>query len=398
MHFKSHIKASVLPTVIVVCTLMLLIVFSLLSYSEIGALMQERAMFKKNCQADIESAFILYENYPDVVGEIRLYDSIPSSSVVISHKMWGLYEAVSVTHTAGETDKTNLMGLQSEPNSKTLYYANGSTPLTITGATNLIGDVAIPSGGVIYGRSGATFFSGATIDKNRITLSENRLPASHSDREREINVLLESDYSTAQPLLGGDSLNVNFYNTKPLIVSCRGTLNGELLGNIVVRGDEVKIDPLAKLTNVLIAARKVIVGEKFRGNVQIFASDTIIVEKNAVLEYPSGIYASKYIELKDGSIVNGYVIENSNDGNDVSKPNYRQSRLAKVRGLVYLKGNAMLQGIVSGMTYGEKAVYYSPQGYWKDMLLDFTTLQNEDTAHPIWLSEKRERKKIVWLD
>ncbi len=116
------------------------------------------------------------------------------------------------------------------------------------------------------------------------------------------------------------------------------------------------------------------------------------------MEYPSGIYASKYIELKDGSIVNGYVIENSNDGNDVSKPNYRQSRLAKVRGLVYLKGNAMLQGIVSGMTYVEKAVYYSPQGYWKDMLLDFTTLQNEDTAHPIWLSEKRERKKIVWLD
>jgi hypothetical protein len=125
--------------------------------------------------------------------------------------------------------------------------------------------------------------------------------------------------------------------------------------------------------------------------------DSINIEENVRLDYPSGLYSEKYIGIGDGTQVNGYAIVNLKDEPNVRNANYEQSRLATVRGLVYVSGIAQLQGIVSGTVFLGKAVYYSPRGYYENMIYDATVLENSEMAAPLWLGGPPERKEAKWV-
>ena len=47
-----------------------------------------------------------------------------------------------------------------------------------------------------------------------------------------------------------------------------------------------------------------------------------------------------------------------------------------------------------------QAVYFSPQGYYKDMLYDVTLLENSATAQPLWHggAEAVRRKEAVCVE
>ena len=79
---------------------------------------------------------------------------------------------------------------------------------------------------------------------------------------------------------------------------------------------------------------------------------------------------------------------------------YRQSRTARVRGLLHADGAAQVQGIVAGCAELRQAVYFSPQGYYKDMLYDVTLLENSATAQPLWHggAEAVRRKEAVCVE
>lgn len=53
---------------------------------------------------------------------------------------------------------------------------------------------------------------------------------------------------------------------------------------------------------------------------------------------------------------------------------------------------AQVQGVVSGCAVLQQAVYFSPQGYYKDMLYDVTLLENPVTAQPLWLPAVRRKE------
>lgn len=65
---------------------------------------------------------------------------------------------------------------------------------------------------------------------------------------------------------------------------------------------------------------------------------------------------------------------------------YRQARTARVRGLLYVDGRGPRAGIVAGQAVLRQAVYFAAQGYYKDMLHDFTLLENHATAQPLWFA------------
>ena len=79
---------------------------------------------------------------------------------------------------------------------------------------------------------------------------------------------------------------------------------------------------------------------------------------------------------------------------------YRQSRTARVRGLLHADGAAQVQGIVAGCAELRQVVYFSPQGYYKDMLYDLTLLENSATAQPLWHggAETVRRKEAVCVE
>jgi len=60
---------------------------------------------------------------------------------------------------------------------------------------------------------------------------------------------------------------------------------------------------------------------------------------------------------------------------------------------------AHVQGIVAGCAVLRRAVYFAPQGYYKDMFYDCTLLGNPETALPIGLGTGTERRKeAVWVE
>lgn len=132
----------------------------------------------------------------------------------------------------------------------------------------------------------------------------------------------------------------------------------------------------------------------------LFARDTVVVEPCAVLEYPSGICAGRYAELGDRATADGYVIVRDTVRHKKMAASYRQSRTARVRGLLHADGAAQVQGIVAGCAELRQVVYFSPQGYYKDMLYDLTLLENSATAQPLWHggAETVRRKEAVCVE
>lgn len=121
-----------------------------------------------------------------------------------------------------------------------------------------------------------------------------------------------------------------------------------------------------------------------------------MVEPGVVMEYPSGLYAGEYAELGEGATLDGYVIVRDTARRTRVTANYRQSRTARLRGMLYVDGVAQVQGVLCGRALLRRAVYFSPEGYYEDMVYDLTLLENPLTGHPRWLAaDKRERRKEV---
>ncbi len=367
MKRPAHIPGAVLPTVMVVSTLLALTVLAVISLWEADFLYFSRHNYKTMVRTHIASGFTLYAEYPDEVmsgldgdSMFVLYDSIPHSRIGISRTPHGLYEKVTIASHDGRDSVSKILGLHTLcPDDFVLYCPDHGSSVTLAGKTHLKGCVCIPEIGIVYGQIGADFFRGDEIPPAMMTPSENELPSPSA----EALAIVE--------------------------------------GLMALATEEIEIDDMTELSDTVIVARKVRIAEGFSGSVQIFASDSITVAANVTLDYPSGLYSEKHVTLGEGSTVNGYVIVAplDSDETDVMQAGYVQSRKGRVRGLVYVDGMAQIQGIVSGVAMLSRPVYYSPSGYYENMFYDLTILENTRMAWPLWLEESgARRKEIKWLD
>jgi len=171
---------------------------------------------------------------------------------------------------------------------------------------------------------------------------------------------------------------------------------------IVLVGDEVVIDSTCRLQNILVVGRTVHIGDGFRGTAQLFATDTVLIGRQVTLGYPSGVFVARenpgrYAEIGPKSRVEGYVIVDGDGRPEVRRTNYRQERTAVVRGLLWADGAAQVQGIVSGCLVANQLAYYTPEGYYEDLLYDMTLLENPAAAYPLWGTTRYRRKEAAWV-
>jgi hypothetical protein len=400
---KSQLKADSLPLAIVVSVVMLLVVMGVLLLWEIDFLHFSQQNFMRQQQADIKSTFTLYNNYPSIIEEsqdsafVQLYDSIASSQMLVEREQWGLYELVSVSSANRKAHQTCIIGLDSVyKNDISFYYQENKSTLTLTGKTIFDGKVSLPAKGIIYGQMKSVFFNGKKVENSKITVSK-ELPSANSNIKKYVDNLF-SFQNVEETVIADSSIYVNFYNNpvRYLSAGSNETAFYSLKGKIILTGDEITISSDSRLSDIIVVASKVTVNKKFEGALQIFSRDTVIVEEDVKMNYPSGVFSKKYIKIGDNTQINGYVIVDSDDKMNVRKANYIQSRLAKVRGLLYIRGAAQVQGIISGNAYLERAVFYSPQGYYNDMIYDATVLENSETAYPFWFNSSQKRKIIKW--
>lgn len=398
---KPYLRGAVLPTVVVITLVMLTAMLGLLALWEQEQHLFARAQRLRQARADVESAVTLYRLHPDDEaltdsGGYRLYDSLPRSQVFVRWEAWGLYELLHVAAADSLAATCRILGLASEHH-RTLCYADNRAAVTLAGNTLLQGVLHLPQRGLTYGRMGADFYRGEPVSREAVKSSAPTLPSPDPEALRRIERLFTANGSREVP----DSLAVSFRDSTLVLQLGTAEVGGcTLRGRILLAGDEVRIDSTCRLEQPLVAARKITVGRGARIAAQLFARETLVVEPRAVLEYPSGVWSGRYAELGDRAAVDGYVVVRDTAVHRKMTASYRQARTARVRGMLYVDGVAQVQGIVAGQMLLKQAVYFSPQGYYKDMLYDVTLLENAVTAQPLWLagSASQRRKEAVCAD
>ncbi len=401
-----YLRGSVLPTVVVVSVVLLTAMLGLVALWEQQTLLFVRGQRLRQARADVESAYTLYGLHPDdpaltAPDGYLLYDSLPQSRVFLRAEPWGLYEAVHCTTVDSLVAACRIFGVRPEA-AQTLYYADNRAAVTLAGRTRLQGRLHLPQNGLVYGRMGSDFYCGEEIPHTAIRRSEPTLPAYSAAAAERLGALLTMTQRLPQRDDLPDSLSVSFRrdSTAVFCVGSAEIADCVLRGRILLAAEELRIDSTCRMEHPLIAARKIVVGAGTRITAQLFARDTIVVEQRAVLEYPSGIYAGAHAELCDRATVNGYMIVRDTVQRKKLSASYRQSRTARVRGLLHVDGVAQVQGIVAGEAVLKQAVYFSPQGYYKEMLCDFTLLKNPITAQPLWSvgADTVRRKEAVCVE
>jgi len=399
---QPKIDASVLPTVLAVSLLVAVMMMGLLSLYELDFLFFTRLQRIRTQKDNIESLLTLYRYDPTIASRLEadsslvLYDTLPASRMKFTCSDWGLYEVAIASSYEGDLYQGQILGLAAPAKDAcTLWYRDNNSALTLTGDSNIEGEAWLPRNGVIYGQMQSVYFKGEKLSPTQIKKSSSTLPA--PDKQR--SAVVEKLFGLRPDTFAADSMTVSFRGDGPVVIAAQDNRlsNCYYAGNIVITGGRIEIARSAKLRDVIVVGREVVVEDRFSGAVQIFARDTARVGKDVVMEYPSGIYSEKNASLGDNSLIEGYMVVDCKGDMDKTKANCVKSRTSRLRGLLYVKGIAQLQGTVAGVAYIDKATYFSPHGYYEDMLFDASLFGRDEAIYPLWLDAAGKREMIKWV-
>lgn len=412
MKKKTYINASVLPTVLVLAIIMLLLVMGIINAWGNFSLFRYRTYYNKTQRSYIESGFVLYDIAPGLSEKLNrdssfvLFEDNDLSKIYINSHLWGLYEIVTISNHDKTISETRMIGLKPEQPHYTLYYSGNNAPVYLAGNTTIEGYIKLPSFGYKYTQMQSRFFSGREIEPGKTSISDKELPAPG----KEFPTYLDSLFKLQQTIsaINGfpDSVINKFSNTKTLIISTqKGVLKNTLLkGNIILLAKELNIEKSAQLEDIVIIADKIVVEDGFKGVAQLLAKDTVLLNKNITLQYPSGIYLyprnkKRHVSLGDSCIVEGYVIVDGDGEVNVANANYLQEVSSTVKGLVYVNGIAVFRGTVNGSVILKEAVYYTREGYYDNTIVDVTVRDSCPLVNALWLygNKYHSKKAIKWL-
>ena len=410
MRLPVQLEGNVLPTVLVVGTLMLLAVLALLGLSDIERTLSYGYHTRKQQQAWLDAAMLLCERDSTLWGRLNetgafvLFGDDPRSEVTLSRGMWGLYELIKGSADDGKIREARLMGCVAEsPKRAALYVCDNQRAFTLAGKSNIKGTIYLPESGLLYGQVQSDFYSGERLPEQQIRRASERFPSLSLAIVSALKELFAEINTTGAMVV--DELQNGFFEP-PIRLRAENLSGVRLYGHILIGSTErIVIDSTARLEDVLIVAPEVIIREGFSGSLQIIATDTVRIERHVRLKYPSGIVvaegtADSYVEIAENSEVNGYMVFRTASETPPEKrtPHYLQQESSRVRGLVWVDGIAQVHGIVTGSLYVNQANYYSPQGYYMNLLYNASIYRSEAMPFPLWMQSDYQRKTAKWLD
>ncbi|MBE9488437.1 MAG: hypothetical protein IMY73_04555 [Bacteroidetes bacterium] len=364
MNLKTNFSAASLPIVLVISTLMLLSILGVFILYDRNNCEISLSHYKIQQMMNLDSAVLLYckdslfINRLSVDSTVQLYENDSHSIVKLSVSKYGLYEIVRVSSDKNKFTKTAVIGSTNTGyDNLTFYVSNKYSPLSITGNSNLEGTIYVPKYGVSYNQMEYQVFTGNEINSTQIKTSNTELPTTINQDN--------FTFDTAHLSLSKDMC----------------------------------------LEDTILLAKSITVKSGFVGTVQLIAKDTVIIESNVILKYPSGIYISKnhengYIEINKNSIINGYVVIGKSEiESQDRKPNLKMDIKSEIRGIAYINGISQLQGMVTGKVFTDECSLYMNNSTYENTIYNFSVIENNDVIAPILLENSPyERSIIKWLN
>ncbi|CAN5254030.1 hypothetical protein BH09BAC6_BH09BAC6_30040 [soil metagenome] len=299
-----------------------------------------------------------------------------------------------------------------------LYIIDEDRPISLSGKTTVRGDAYIPKAGVTTAYVANEAYKG---DKRLIVgtkhNSERKLPILNKERLEQFQRLLNRTYTNDSGILKKDSLNQSFLSETRYANfknKAQTIQNIHLSNNIILLSDTtITIDSTATLNNVLIFARSIVVKSGFKGNCQLFARDSIRVERNCRFDYPSCIGILRFkINKKDSqekivigekSIFNGSVFTYEESENKL-KPLIDLGKNVKIYGQVYSHGICTYADKVEvkGSLFTSRFLYQSSfsifENYLINIQLDSKLLSHYYLSSDLFPGASKNKKTLQWLE
>jgi hypothetical protein len=345
---------------------------------------------------------------------IDLFDE-GTDTVTIHRMLWGLYKLAGIDAYSGKYVKRVSFLYGSELPSymdACIYLADHQRSLSVSGNTILNGNAYLSKGGIKAAYIEQKGFAYDTMLRGKILESGQQLPAAD---KRFIEYLYQlSDASThakksISPNEIDTGISVSFQDTMVEIFSDDDISleNVNLEGHIIVRSNaSIEVSHMARLRNIILAAPVVRFEKNCNVSVQVIATDSIILKRNTVIEYPSSLILLKRDKekdqpvflMEDGAIVNGIIASICKPG-DVQK-NFAGFKAGSIlRGIAYCSGYVSLAGKVEGIVLTDYFIYRTSSAVYENYLVDVTIDRNRLSSYfsgSALFSTSTSQKIVEW--
>jgi hypothetical protein len=345
----------------------------------------KRTQLENNIHSAINKALIFPDSLPynQELISTPFNDDLP---VTLKRTHWGMYDIIT-GYTTFKKDTIKQMAFVGQTpfdaDSLALYVSDKEKEVYISGNILIKGRCYVPTGNFKYAYIGSNRIQNKQIFPSKLNKSNADLPkingAKITHNQNILFATLESlpmHIELADYLADRDSVVVSF-SDPTLILSSQKTYaltNKTLIGNIIIVSTElISIKPSAKLDKVLIYAPEIRVENEVKGNMQLFASDSILIGENCVLDFPSCINLLSpnvsYLRISKGSKITGNVIQYQS-ASVLSKSLVQIDTDAEIQGLVYSNGYVEPKGKIAGSLYANQLYLKTNAGYYENHLMD----------------------------
>lgn len=296
----------------------------------------------------------------------------------------------------------------------TLYLADHNNYLSLCGRTKIKGFCVLPALGTRRAYIEGQSFTGSKLVDGEIKTSKSSMPEinkmllDHNNKYLTQSGFQADSIMYLEEFTHSDSIT-NSFHRKTLYLHTTGpvTIRDKFIkGNIVIKSDyPVELSRYACTENIIIYAPAVVIQEYFKGSLQVFASDSIIVRKKAVLRFPSQVMVisespEAFIEIEENAGISGAVILLHKKPDKDHEGIIRINKNARINGQVYCNDKVMHQGKIYGSLYCNNFYLRTASSVYENHLLnaeiDFTKLSEYFVG--INLLNNTENKEIIrWL-
>lgn len=338
---------------------------------------------------DINSALTLYlsapEKYQSVDSNLICLFGDSTRVVKIKRGSHGLLNLLIASRDYRGIELSKALMVGKDPfwgDSLALYVPEKNQSLFASGSSRINGNAVIPARGIQRASIEGKPLERSQVVSGTMSRSQEALPALSSRLQQKIKELQQSDsllrYATpiaqlsaakiSQPI--GDNIRWYYSDSDFQVsgISASGAIGFISGGSILIRKD-------ALLEGVLVSAQRIVVEDGFRGTLQLFAGDSLVIGDDCRLGYPSVVcvnnrdVSNTYVSIGKNSNIEGCVLV-TQDALSAQEPRLILSDGSNVTGQVYHQGDIQMEGSIYGSLYCEGFYLKTRRAYYENHLLD----------------------------
>jgi len=311
-------------------------------------------------------------------------------SIRISATYYGVYKLLNVEAKTGMQVKHRyaLAAYTVDSiNRYALYLQDLGKPISICGEVKITGDCYLPKAGMTRSNIEGKAFSENKFFIGKSDSSNKKLPSIDTNLTNKIVLPIHLDqikpediYSEAY-LSHYDTLYNSFANTTKYLYSEQelNLSDVKINGNVkIISTKGIVVDESCTLEQVILMAPKIIIEKNFKGRLQAFASDSLVVNENCHLYYPSalGLIRNKKndisLTIAENTIIEGVIL--GYDANFYSGKKFELTlkKGSIIEGQIYCNNAVGLNGTVNGLVMCKTVYYTSTTNTYQDQLMNTT--------------------------